>query len=127
MTALLKSIVIAAVANAASLAFAALIFDGFNIRFGWFLIAIALFTALTVALREVVVNTVNRYARGYTILGGLALTFLGLAFTDLVVPASGFSIAGWGTWIGATLIVWAAGVAYGEVDTKRPVARTPHG
>lgn len=123
MTALLRSIAISAAANAVSLALAAWIFPGFDIRFGWFLVAIVLFTALTVALRGVVIRTVNRFARGYTILGGLALTFLGLLLTDLAVPATGFAIAGPGTWIGVTLIVWAAGVAYGEVDTAPPPRR----
>lgn len=123
MTALVKSIAISVAANTASLAVAAWIFSKFDIRFGWFLLAIAFFTLLTVALRGMVVNTVNRFARGYTILGGLVLTFLGLLVTDLVVPAKGFSIEGWGTWIGVTLIVWAAGVAYGEVDSARPPAR----
>jgi hypothetical protein len=120
MTALLKSVAISAAANAASLALAAWIFDRFDIQFGWFVVAVVLFTALTVVLRGVVINTVNRFARGYTIAGGLVLTWLGLLLTDLVVPASGFAIEGVGTWIGVTLIVWAAGIAYGEVDTAPP-------
>ena len=120
MTALLKSVAISAAANAGSLALAALIFDRFDIEFGWFVVAVVLFTALTVVLRGIVVNTVNRFARGYTIAGGLVLTWLGLLLTDLVVPASGFAIEGVGTWIAVTLIVWAAGIAYGEVDTAPP-------
>jgi len=120
MTALLKSVAISAAANAASLALAAWIFDRFNIEFGWFIVAVVLFTALTVVLRGIVINTVNRFARGYTIAGGLVLTWLGLLLTDLVVPASGFAIEGVGTWIAVTLIVWAAGIAYGEVDTAPP-------
>jgi hypothetical protein len=120
MTALLKSVAISAAANAASLALAAWIFDQFNIQFGWFVVAVVLFTALTVVLRGIVINTVNRFARGYTIAGGLVLTWLGLMLTDLVVPASGFAIEGVGTWIAVTLIVWAAGIAYGEVDTAPP-------
>jgi hypothetical protein len=123
MTAVWKSIAIAVVANAVSLGFAAWIFDGFDIRFGWFVVAIALFTVLTVVLRGIVVNTVNRFARGFTILGGLVLTFLGLLLTDVAVPEKGFYIDGWGTWIGVTLIVWAAGVAYGEVDSTAPAKR----
>ena len=119
MTALLKSVAISAAANAASLALAAWIFDRFNIQFGWFVVAVVLFTALTVVLRGIVINTVNRFARGYTIAGGLVLTWLGLMLTDLVVPASGFAIEGVGTWIAVTLIVWAAGIAYGEVDPPR--------
>jgi hypothetical protein len=123
MTALLKSVAISAAASAASLALAAWIFDRFDIEFGWFLVAVVLFTVLTVALRGIVINTVNRFARGYTIVGGLVLTFLGLLLTDLLVPASGFAIDGWGTWLGVTLIVWAAGVAYGEVDQSAPESR----
>ncbi len=123
MTALLKSIAISLTANAASLAFAAWIFDRFNIRFGWFVVAIVLVTLLTVALREIVISTVNRFARGYTIVGGLVLTALVLVLTELVVPESGFYIDGWGTWLGVTLIVWAAGIAYGEVDKKAPAPR----
>ncbi len=123
MTALLKSVAISAAANAAALAVAAWIFDRFNIRFGWFIVAVVLFTALTVVLRGVVVSTVNRFARGYTIVGGLVLTWLGLVLTDLVVPSNGFAIEGVGTWIGVTLIVWAAGIAFGEVDSAPPAKR----
>ncbi len=123
MTALLKSVAISAAANAAALAVAAWIFDRFDIRFGWFIVAVVLFTVLTVVLRGVVVSTVNRFARGYTIAGGLVLTWLGLLLTDLVVPASGFAIEGVGTWIGVTLIVWAAGIAFGEVDSAPPAKR----
>lgn len=123
MTSLAKTILISAAANTVSLAFAAWVFAHFNIRFGWFVVAVVLFTVLTVALRGVVVSTVNRFARGYTILGGLVLTLLVLVVVDAVVPAKGFSIDGWGTWVGVTLIVWAAGVAFGEVDNAAPVKR----
>jgi hypothetical protein len=120
MSAVGTSIAISAAANTVSLAFAAWIFDHFNIRFGWFVVAVVLFTVLTVALRSIVLNTVDRFVRGYTILGGLLLTFLGLLLTDAAVPASGFSIEGAWAWTWVTLIVWAAGVAYGEVDSTRP-------
>jgi hypothetical protein len=82
-----------------------------------------LVTLLIVALREVVTATVNRFSRGYTIVGGLVLTWLALLLTDALVPRSGFAIDGWGTWIGVTVIVWAAGIAYGEVDKKAPAPR----
>ena len=123
MIAVVRSAAIAAAANAVSLGFAAWVFDHFAIRFGWFVVAVVLFTVLTVVLRSVVVSTVNRFARGYTIAGGLVLTFLVLLLTEIAVPEDGFSIDGWGTWIGVTLIVWAAGVAYGEVDTAAPQKR----
>lgn len=123
MTPLLRSVAISAAANAVSLAFAAFLFDSFNIRFGWFVVAVGLFTVLTVVLRGIVVGTVNRFVRGYTILGGLVLTLLGLLVTDAAVPASGFSIEGTWTWVGVVLMVWAAGVAFGEVDSTRPEPR----
>jgi hypothetical protein len=116
-------VAISAAANAAALALAAWLFDQFNIEFGWFVVAVVLFTALTVVLRGIVISTVNRFARGYTIAGGLVLTWLGLLLTDLVVPTSGFAIEGVGTWVGVTLIVWAAGIAFGEVDSAPPPKR----
>lgn len=123
MQRVLKSLAISVSANAASLAFAAWIFDRFNIRFGWFAVAVVLASVLMVALREIVISTVNRYARGYTIIGGLVLTALVLLLTELVVPEAGFFIDGWGTWTGVILIVWAANIAYGEVDKKAPEPR----
>jgi len=123
MNALLKSVAISFAANAASIALAAWIFDRFRVQFGWYVVAVVLVTLLTVALRQVVIGTVNRFARGYTIAGGLVLTWLTLFLTDKLVPRTGFSIDGWGTWIGVTIIVWAAGIAYGEVDTKAPATR----
>lgn len=119
-----KSVAISAAANAGSLAIAAWVLSQFTVSLGWYVVAVVIFTALTVVLRGIVLRTVDRFARGYTILGGLVLTLVGLALTELAVPENGFHIHGWGTWIGVTLIVWAAGVAYGEVDSKRPVPRS---
>ena len=125
MTQLLKSVGISAAASAGALALAAWIFDDFDVRFWWFVVAVVLFTALSVALREIVTSTVDRFVRGYTILGGLVLTFVALWVTDLAVPKSGFDIEGTWTWIGVTALVWAAGVAYGEVDNRAPADAPP--
>lgn len=123
--AVLRSIAISATANTVSLALAAWLLDGFDIRLGWFIVAVALFTVLTVVLRGVVLGTVHRFVRGYTIVGGLLLTFLGLLLTDVAVPATGFAIEGAWAWTWVTVIVWAAGVAYGEVDSAPPPGRGP--
>jgi hypothetical protein len=120
MRSLLTSLGISAAANVVSLAVAAWLFDGFDIRFWWFVVAVVLFTALTVTLRNVVLSTVDRFERGYTITGGLVLTFVALWVAELAVPRSGFSIDGTWTWIGVVAIVWAAGIAYGEVDKQAP-------
>lgn len=123
MIALARAAAICAAANALSLAVAAWAFDGFDVRWGWFVVAVVLFTVLTMALRGVVVSTVNRFARGYTIAGGLVLTLVVLVLTEVAVPRDGFSIDGWVTWVGVTLIVWAASVAFGEVDNAAPAPR----
>jgi hypothetical protein len=118
-----RAAAICAAANAASLAVAAWVFDRFTVRLGWFVVAVVLFTVLTMVLRGVVVSTVNRFARGYTIAGGLVLVLVVLVVTEVAVPREGFSIDGWGTWVGVTLIVWAASVAFGEVDNVAPAPR----
>jgi hypothetical protein len=117
---LLRSAALAAAANIVSLAFAAWVFEKFTIKLGWFVLAVVLFTVLTVVLRGVVLNMVSRFTRAYTIVGGLALTYVALLITDRATPDGGFSIEGWPTWLGVTLIVWAAGIAYGEVDHHAP-------
>ena len=114
------SLAIAAVANAVALGLAAWAFDGFVAEAVWLVAAVVIFMLLTVALRRIVVSTVGRMVRGYTLLGGLALTFAALWLTDLFVPARGFDIDGNGTWVGVTALVWAAGAAYGEIDTTAP-------
>ncbi|MET0468948.1 MAG: hypothetical protein ABWZ87_09410, partial [Aeromicrobium sp.] len=49
---------------------------------------------------------------------------IALVLTDVIVPSPGFDIDGWASWGVATLIVWATGVAFGEVDHHAP-ASTP--
>lgn len=125
MSPLLKSLLIAAVANTGSLGLAAWIFPTFDVTRGWFVLAVVLFTALIVVLRSTVVAVVPQFVRGYTIVGGLVLTLAALGITDAAVPHRGFAIEGMWTWAGVTLIVWAAGVAYGEVDTQAPADVPP--
>lgn len=117
------SLAVSAVAYGTAFTLAAWVFDGFRVEPLWLVAAIAIFMALTVALRRVL-TTLNRSARGYTIVGGLLLTFVALWLTDLLVPRVGFDIDGAWAWVGVTGLVWAAGVAYGEADTKAP-AGTP--
>lgn len=118
------SLGLSAVAYGVALTLAALLFDGFRAELLWLIAAVVVFMALTVALRRIVVNTVDRFVRGYTIIGGLVLTFVALSVTDWLVPGAGFDIDGGWTWAGVTALVWAAGVAFGEADTTAP-AGTP--
>lgn len=118
------SLALSAVAYGAALTLAAWLFDGFRVEVGWLIAAVLVFMVLTVSLRRIVVSTVDRFVRGYTIIGGLVLTFVALTLTDWLVPGAGFDIDGGWTWAGVTWIVWTAGVAFGEADTTAP-AGTP--
>lgn len=123
MTSLNKSVAIAAAANAISLGIAAALLDDLTVNFLGYVFAVVLFTALSVALKEFIGGTVDTFVRGYTVAGGLVLTWIALMLTDLLVPENVFAIEGVGTWISATAIVWAAGIAYGEVDKTAPESR----
>lgn len=119
------TIVTAALANALSLGVAAWLLDGFTLTLGWWVAAVVLFTVLSVVLRTLALRVLgSRWVRVYTIAGGLALTAIALVLTDVIVPSPGFDIDGWASWGVATLIVWATGVAFGEVDHHAP-ASTP--
>lgn len=117
------TIVTAALANAVSLGVSAWVLDGFDLTVGWWATAVVLFTVLSVVLRTAALRMMgSRWLRVYTITGGLALTAVALLLTDVIVPDSGFAIDGWATWVVVTLVVWAAGVAFGEVDHHAPAA-----
>jgi hypothetical protein len=120
MISLIKSVTIAAAANSISLGIAAALLDNLTVNFLGYVFAVALFTAFSVALKEGIGGTVNTFVRGYTVAGGLVVTWIALMLTDLLVPAHGFAIEGVGTWISATALLWAAGIAYGEVDKIAP-------
>jgi len=124
MRSLPLSLALSAIAYGTALTVAAWLFDSFRVEPLWLVVAVVLYMALTVALRRLVLATVDRFVRGYTIVGGLVLTFVALWLTDLLVPRNGFDIEGGWTWIGVTAIVWAAGLAYGEADSTAP-AGTP--
>lgn len=120
MAGLTRSAALAAIANLASVAFAAWVFSGFTIKIAWLVAAVVLFTVLTLAMRRAVTAVAARLMRAYALVGGLVLTAVALYVTDLVTPDRGFLIEGVGTWVGVTVIVWAAGVAYGEIDHQAP-------
>ena len=115
-----RSAALAAAANIVSIAFAAWVLPGFTIKLGWFAFAVVFFTILTLVLRGIMMNLVSRFTRASVIVGGLVLTYLGLLITDRATPAGGFAIEGWATWLGVTVMVWAASIAYGEVDQHAP-------
>ena len=120
MTSLNKSVAMVAAANAISLGIASALLHDLTVNFLGYVIAVVLFTAFSVALKEAIGGTVDTFVRGYTVVGGLVLTWIALMLTDLLVPGNVFAIEGVGTWIGATAMIWAAGIAYGEVDKTAP-------
>jgi hypothetical protein len=124
MRSLPLSLAISTVAYGIAFGVAARLFDGFQVEPLWLVAAVLIYMALSVALRRLLLSTVNRFVRGYTIVGGLVLTFAALWLTDLLVPRNGFDIEGGWAWAGVTALVWAAGVAYGEADSSAP-AGTP--
>jgi len=124
MRSLPLSLALSAFAYGTALTVAAWLFDSFRVEPLWMLAAVLIYMALTVALRRLIKATGNRFVRGYTIVGGLVLTFVALWLTDALVPRNGFDIEGGWTWVGVTALVWAAGVAYGEAESTAP-AGTP--
>lgn len=110
--------VLAVAANGILLAFAALLFDNFELDFFGWLIGTVLFTVFTVALRGVATSLASRYASGFTWVGGLALTWLGLLLTDILTSSDDFYLEKVGTWIMATVVVWIGTVIYDQVDER---------
>lgn len=120
----LVTILTSLAANALSFGLAAALFDGFSVTPWWYVAAVIVFTAVAVVLSEVIAARAISLVRPSTLLGGLVLTWVGVLVTHLVVPGDGFHIDGWLTWVGVTVFVWAAGVAFGDVQQEAP-ARTP--
>lgn len=122
MVKFLLTVLTSAAVTAGALAVAALVLPGFSMTWQWWLVATVLFTVISVVLRVVTARVNTRWIRAYTITGGLAITLLALWLTDLVVPGSGFELDGPVAWIGVTALLWAAGIAFGEVDSHAPAA-----
>ena len=114
-------------ANAAAFAVAAALLDGFDVHPGGFVVAVLLFTVLAVALRRTTRSLAPGLARQSAVLGGLALTAVALVLTDVVAPADGFELEGPVAWVVVVLLVWAAGVAFGELDAEAPADVPPVG
>lgn len=107
---------VAAVAYAITLMIAALLLERFRINALPFVIAVAIFTAVTVLFKPVVAKYAGRYAHGATWLVGLVTSWVALLVTDIL--SSGIQIEGFFTWVLAVLIVWAGTVAYDVIDDK---------
>jgi uncharacterized membrane protein YvlD (DUF360 family) len=96
------------VANAIGLIVAAALLDQMELNASGFIIALVIFTVAVALLQPFFISTMRRRGSSAAALGGVALiaTFVALLVTELV--SDGLEIEGVGTWIAATVIVWAA-------------------
>lgn len=93
-------------ANAVGLAVAALVLEEMSIDILSFVVAVVIFTLVEVVSRPYFASLAMKgasYLQGAT---ALAATLAGLIITALI--SDGLQIEGLGTWVVATLIVWAA-------------------
>lgn len=93
------------VANAVGLLVAAAVLDGMHLDGAAFILAVVIFTVVFALMLPFLASQLRR--RSSAALGGVALiaTLVSLIVTDLV--SDGLNINGVGTWIAATVIVWA--------------------
>lgn len=91
--------------NAVGLIIAALVLDGMHINATSFIVAVAIYTVVLALAQPFLAAQLRKH--GSAALGGVSLiaTFISLVITDII--SDGFSISGVGTWIAATVIVWA--------------------
>jgi uncharacterized membrane protein YvlD (DUF360 family) len=97
-------------ANAVALLVAAAVLDDFSIDATGFVVAVIIFSLLSLILRPILVWTVAKWARPLLGVIGLVATFVILLVTDLV--SDGIDIEGASTWILATVIVWLGGFLF---------------
>lgn len=106
----------AVLANAVALVLAALVLDGFELDAGSFVVAVAIFSLLSLVLRPLLGWIVVKRARPLLGIVGLVTTFGVLLITDLL--SDGIQIEGAGTWVLATVVVWLATMVYEFVGDR---------
>lgn len=108
MIRLLVRMVVVLLANAVGLIVAAGVLDGMELDATGFVVAVVIFTVVFALMQPFLAMQFR--ANAPAMLGGVALiaTLVALVITDLV--SDGFTIDGVGTWLAATVIVWAASV-----------------
>lgn len=113
MLRLLARTVLHLLANAVGLLIAAAFLPGFNIDVLSFAVVTAIFTVIEVIAGPLLVSLSVKYAPA--LVGGIALitTFAGLLVAN--VASDGLNIDGIGTWLMASLIVWAGALIAGFV------------
>jgi putative membrane protein len=103
---LLVRVALAVAANAAALLIAAALLERFEIDTSGFVIALAIFSLLSLPVQPLVTWVVTTPNRVFAAAVGLFITWLVLVITDAI--SDGIQIEGWWTWVLATIIVWLA-------------------
>ena len=104
MIRLLLRTVLALLGNALGLWIASLILDDMSISGAAFVLAVVIFTVLTVVLQPLITKVAMQNAPALQGSSALVTTLLALVITDLV--SDGLSISGAITWVLATVIIW---------------------
>jgi uncharacterized membrane protein YvlD (DUF360 family) len=113
---LIIRIVLALVVNAIALLIAASVVDGVSIDATYFVIAVTIFTIVSLFLRPLLAFVIARHLRPLLGIIGLVTTFLILLITDVL--SDGINIDGATAWILATVIVWIAQMLYEIFDRR---------
>jgi putative membrane protein len=106
MIRLLLRTVLALLGNALGLWIASLVLDDMSISGAAFVVAVVIFTLLTIVLQPLITKIAMQNAPALQGSSALVTTLLALVITDLV--SDGLSISGLTTWVLATIIVWLA-------------------
>jgi putative membrane protein len=113
MTRTLVRIGLSLAGNAIGLLVASLLLDKMDVSGAAFLIAVVIFTVLTVVIEPLIVKLTSSKAEALEGASALITTLLALIITALL--SDGLSIDGAGTWILATVIVWIVTLIAGVV------------
>jgi hypothetical protein len=106
MARFLATTTLALIGSALGLIVAAAVLDDMSLSASAFLLDVVIFTAAFVVLHPLIMKMALRHSSA--LVGGSALiaTLVALIVTDVL--SDGLSISGVGTWVLATIIVWAA-------------------
>jgi putative membrane protein len=106
MIRLVLTVVMHVLACAIGLVVAAAILDDMALDLSGFLIAVGIFAAVDLVAQPLIIKIGWRHAQALTGSSALLSTFVALVVTTIV--SDGLRITGVGTWLLATVIVWAA-------------------
>jgi putative membrane protein len=99
--------------NAIGLLVAALLLDDVHLDGAAFILAVVIFTVAELVLEPLIEKMVTQHAERLRMFTSLVTTFLALLVTDLL--SDGLDIEGAGTWLLATVIVWAGTLLAGVI------------